>query len=102
MRPAYQDEFEALEKDLEKLYEQYVLKFRNLSYLESQVNELERHEREQLDQVEIQVRALTDKLRDSQQDRGDEVRTRISQLLWWNMLELNSTVITRLRPYNIL
>ena len=81
MRPAYQDEFEALEKDLEKLYEQYVLKFRNLSYLESQVNELERHEREQLEQVEIQVRALTDKLRDSQQDRGDEVHTRISQLL---------------------
>lgn len=73
MRPAYQDEFEALEKDLEKLYEQYVLKFRNLSYLESQVNELERHEREQLEQVEVQVRALTDKLRDSQQDRGDEV-----------------------------
>ncbi|OMJ67868.1 hypothetical protein SteCoe_34861 [Stentor coeruleus] len=34
VRPAYMDEYERLEQEVEKLYETFVVKFRNLSYLE--------------------------------------------------------------------
>lgn len=34
VRPAYMDEYERLEQEVEKLYELYVVKFRNLAYLE--------------------------------------------------------------------
>lgn len=34
VRPAYMDEYERLEQEVEKLYELYVIKFRNLAYLE--------------------------------------------------------------------
>jgi len=35
MRPSYLDEYERLEVELEKMYEMYVEKFRNLNYLEN-------------------------------------------------------------------
>ena len=34
MKPAYMDEYERLEHELEKIYEVYIEKFRNLDYLE--------------------------------------------------------------------
>ena len=34
MKPAYMDEYETLEQDLEQIYSLYVEKFRNLDYLE--------------------------------------------------------------------
>lgn len=34
VRPAYMDEYERLDQEVEKLYEVYVIKFRNLAYLE--------------------------------------------------------------------
>ena len=39
VRPAFMDEYEVEEKKLEKLYEEYILKFRNLTYLETQLEE---------------------------------------------------------------
>lgn len=38
MKPAYLDEYERLEAELEKMYEMYVERFRNLNYLENQLN----------------------------------------------------------------
>lgn len=35
MRPTYLDEYERLEVELEKMYEVYVERFRNLNYLEN-------------------------------------------------------------------
>lgn len=43
------DEFERLEQELEKVYEQYLIKFRCLAYLEQQLEELEKAEREHLE-----------------------------------------------------
>jgi len=40
VRPAWMDEFESLEKDLIKVYDRYVSKFRNLAYYESLVEEI--------------------------------------------------------------
>ena len=48
-RPAYMDEYEKLEEDLQKLYETYVLKFRDLSYLESQLEDFYRSEQDKFE-----------------------------------------------------
>lgn len=45
-RPAYMDEYEKLEEDLQKLYEVYMEKFRNLTYLEAQQEEYNRAEQD--------------------------------------------------------
>lgn len=39
VKPAYMDEYERLERELEKLYSIYVEKFRNLEYLEHELDE---------------------------------------------------------------
>lgn len=38
VKPAYQEEYDRLEYELEKLYQVYVEKFRNLDYLEHQLD----------------------------------------------------------------
>ena len=53
IRPAFMDEFEKLEGDLKKLYEVYMEKFRNLTYLEQIV---EAYDRQQ--QVKVEVGAV--------------------------------------------
>merc|ERR1712060_744120 len=44
VRPAFMDEYEQLEQELERYYEQYVGRFRNLDYLEHEVDVLNRRE----------------------------------------------------------
>lgn len=48
-RPAYMDEYEKLEEDLQKLYEVYMEKFRNLTYLEAQQEEYNRAEQDKFE-----------------------------------------------------
>jgi clusterin-associated protein 1 len=55
MRPAYQDEFERLEAELIRLYDEYVLKHRCLVHLEEQLDDLERIEQEAMQQREAQI-----------------------------------------------
>jgi clusterin-associated protein 1 len=43
-RPAYMDEYEKLEEEVQKLYETYMQKFRNLAYLEQLLDEYNRAE----------------------------------------------------------
>lgn len=43
------DEYEKLEEDLQKLYETYVLKFRNLSHLEAQLEDFYRSEQDKFE-----------------------------------------------------
>ena len=40
------DEYEKLEEDLQKLYDAYLIRFRNLTYLESQLEEYNRVEQD--------------------------------------------------------
>jgi len=49
-RPAYMDEYEALEESLQKLYDDFMMKFRNQAYLEQL---LEEHDRVEQDKTEV-------------------------------------------------
>jgi len=44
VKPAFMDEYERLEAELERLYQVYVEKYRNLDYLEHQLDEFNRAE----------------------------------------------------------
>lgn len=48
-RPAFMDEYEKIEEDLQKQYDIYVEKFRNLCFLESQLDEYHRMEQERFE-----------------------------------------------------
>jgi clusterin-associated protein 1 len=50
VRPAFMDEYESLEKELEHLYEDYLIKFRIQSYLEQQLDEYNQHEQEKFEE----------------------------------------------------
>lgn len=47
------DEFEKLEKDLRISYDEYVDKFRCLSYLEQQWQELDKNEQQELEERQV-------------------------------------------------
>uniref|UniRef100_A0AAQ4PW87 Clusterin associated protein 1 n=1 Tax=Gasterosteus aculeatus aculeatus TaxID=481459 RepID=A0AAQ4PW87_GASAC len=49
VRPAFMDEYEKIEEDLQKQYETFVEKFRNLCFLESQLDEYHRMEQERFE-----------------------------------------------------
>lgn len=49
------DEYEKLEEDLQKLYETYVLKFRNLSHLEAQLEDFYRSEQDKFEVITVRI-----------------------------------------------
>ena len=49
-RPAYMDEYERLEEDLQKLYDSYMIRFRNLAFLEQQLDD---HNKVEQDRLEV-------------------------------------------------
>lgn len=54
-RPAFMDEYEKIEEELQKQYEIYLEKFRNLAYLEQQ---LEDHHRMEQERFEVSAESL--------------------------------------------
>uniref|UniRef100_A0A1A8C3Q5 Clusterin associated protein 1 n=2 Tax=Nothobranchius kadleci TaxID=1051664 RepID=A0A1A8C3Q5_NOTKA len=68
VRPAYMDEYEKIEEDLQKQYEIYVEKFRNLNFLESQLDEFYRLEQERFEEAENNLRIVQHKLREKERD----------------------------------
>ena len=52
-RPPFMDEFEKLENDLRVSYDEYVDKFRCLSYLEQQWQELDKNEQQELEERQV-------------------------------------------------
>merc|ERR1719334_2888968 len=50
VRPAFMDEYEKLEVELKKCYEDYMVRFRCLAFLEQQVEEYERQEQERMEE----------------------------------------------------
>ncbi len=48
VRPAFMDEYDRLEQELEKMYESYVLKYRNLAYLEHDLEDYSAKEEEKM------------------------------------------------------
>ena len=45
------DEYEKLEEDLQKLYDSYMIRFRNLTYLEGQLEEYNRVEQDKFEVI---------------------------------------------------
>uniref|UniRef100_A0A0N5BL73 Clusterin-associated protein 1 n=1 Tax=Strongyloides papillosus TaxID=174720 RepID=A0A0N5BL73_STREA len=63
-RPQYIEDYEKLERKLKELYLEYVTKFRTLSYLQEQIWEMERAEKERNYKAELQMRQQVEKLKE--------------------------------------
>jgi clusterin-associated protein 1 len=66
VRPAFMDEYEQLEKELEMLYMIYVEGIRNLDYLENELDEYNRKEMEKKEESERKLEELRNKLQDKE------------------------------------
>merc|ERR1719436_504987 len=66
VRPAFMDEYEQLEQELERYYEQYVGRFRNLDFLEHEIDELNRLETERMEENEKALKRMQKRLRDEE------------------------------------
>lgn len=74
VRPAFMDEYEKLEAELAKVYEVYIEKFRNLSFLENQLEEYNRAEQDKFEETEVQLKRMQARLREEEMKlmRGEE------------------------------
>ncbi|CAJ1060814.1 clusterin-associated protein 1 homolog isoform X2 [Xyrichtys novacula] len=72
VRPAFMDEYEKIEEELQKQYETYVEKFRNLCFLESQLDEYHKLEQERFEEAENTMRMMQNKVRE---EEGDQMRS---------------------------
>eukprot|EP00928_Gymnodinium_smaydae_P098832 TRINITY_DN927_c0_g1_i1.p1 TRINITY_DN927_c0_g1~~TRINITY_DN927_c0_g1_i1.p1 ORF type:complete len:423 (+),score=116.39 TRINITY_DN927_c0_g1_i1:133-1401(+) len=66
VRPAFMDEYEKLEQELERYYEQYVGRFRNLDYLEYELDMLNREEKERMEENDRALKNLQKRLREKE------------------------------------
>jgi len=66
VRPAFMDEYEQLEKELERLYMIYVEGVRNLDYLESELDDYNRKEEEKKQESAKKLVDLRNKLQDKE------------------------------------
>ena len=62
VRPAFMDEYEKLEEELKKLYDEYIVKFRCLAYLEQQLEEQERVEQERMQESQVATRKILERM----------------------------------------
>ncbi|XP_073409613.1 clusterin-associated protein 1 isoform X2 [Dendrobates tinctorius] len=66
VRPAFMDEYEKLEEELQKQYEIYMSKYRNLCFLEQQLEDHHRVEQERFEEAENTLRLMHSKLREEE------------------------------------
>merc|ERR1712070_941720 len=66
VRPAFMDEFEKLEKELVKIYGTYVEKFRNVEYLEHQLEQYNQAEQDKLEESERNLRRMQKRLKEEE------------------------------------
>ncbi|XP_036447062.1 clusterin-associated protein 1 homolog [Colossoma macropomum] len=64
VRPAFMEEYEKIEEELQKQYGTYVQKFRNLCFLEQQLEDYHRVEQERFEETENSIRMMQNKLRE--------------------------------------
>jgi clusterin-associated protein 1 len=70
VRPAFMDEYESLEKELELLYEQYLIKFRIQAYLEQQLDEYNQTEQEKFEESARTMQMTIKKMKDQEKERN--------------------------------
>jgi clusterin-associated protein 1 len=61
VRPAFMEEYEVLEQELKVVYETYIERFRNLSYLESELAQQQQMENEKLEESNRALKKLQKK-----------------------------------------
>ncbi|XP_015269037.1 PREDICTED: clusterin-associated protein 1 [Gekko japonicus] len=66
VRPAFMDEYEKIEEELQKQYSGYLEKFRNLAYLEQQLDDQHRMEQERFEEAENTLRLMQNKLKEEE------------------------------------
>uniref|UniRef100_A0A8C5MPQ4 U1 small nuclear ribonucleoprotein 70 kDa n=1 Tax=Leptobrachium leishanense TaxID=445787 RepID=A0A8C5MPQ4_9ANUR len=66
VRPAFMDEYEKIEEELQKQYEVYIEKYRNLFYLEHLLEEHHRNEQLRFEEAEDTLRQMQSKLREEE------------------------------------
>ncbi|XP_010948110.2 clusterin-associated protein 1 isoform X1 [Camelus bactrianus] len=66
VRPAFMDEYEKVEEELQKQYDIYLEKFRNLAYLEQQLEDHHRMEQERFEEAENTLRLMQNKLKEEE------------------------------------
>ncbi|NP_001386403.1 clusterin-associated protein 1 isoform 2 [Rattus norvegicus] len=66
VRPAFMDEYEKVEEELQKQYDVYLEKFRNLAYLEQQLEDHHRMEQERFEEAENTLRLMQNKLKEEE------------------------------------
>jgi len=66
VRPTFMEDYEKLEEDLKGLYQEYMDKYRNLTYLEQQLEEYNRLEQDKSDENEMNLKRMQNKLREEE------------------------------------
>ncbi|KAJ3320324.1 Clusterin-associated protein 1 [Boothiomyces sp. JEL0866] len=66
VRPAYMDEYEKIEVDLVRVYNIYMEKFRNLTFLEQQLDEYHREEQDKFEETESSLKRMQNRLREEE------------------------------------
>ncbi|XP_019363115.1 PREDICTED: clusterin-associated protein 1 isoform X4 [Gavialis gangeticus] len=66
VRPAFMDEYEKIEEELQKQYSSYLEKFRNLTYLEQQLDDHHRIEQERFEEAENTLRLMQNRLKEEE------------------------------------
>jgi clusterin-associated protein 1 len=66
VRPAFMDEYDKLERELERLYDQYLERFRNLDYLEHELDLLNRAEQDKMEANERALKRMQKRLREEE------------------------------------
>jgi len=74
VRPAFMDEYERLEQELERLYTKYVEKMRNLDYLEHQLDSYNQAEEEKAEESQKRLQKMRDRINQDEMRmlRGDD------------------------------
>jgi clusterin-associated protein 1 len=63
VRPQYMDEFQKIEQEVVVLYQSWMEKFRNLAFLEQQLDELRMEEQTKFDETENDLKKMQDRIR---------------------------------------
>jgi len=66
VRPAFMDEYEKLEYELERVYESYISRFRNLDFLEHELDSLNKEEEEKMEENERALKRMQKRLREEE------------------------------------
>ncbi|XP_068764895.1 clusterin-associated protein 1 isoform X2 [Struthio camelus] len=67
VRPAFMDEYEKIEEELQKQYSSYLEKFHNLTYMEQLLDDLRRTEQEMFEEAANRLHLMQNRLKEEEQ-----------------------------------